>query len=53
MGRVHRLFLFPGAVKQGKMPMKPLATEAKRNALQLQLSPEFLGDWEACVKQQD
>lgn len=52
MGRVHRLHYlrFLGAAKQEKMPVKPLAPEVKRNAPQLRLSPEFLGDWEACFR---
>lgn len=55
MGRVHRLLYlcFLEAAKQEKMPVKPLAPEAKRNALHLQSPPEFLGDWEACVRQQN
>lgn len=45
MGRVHRLcyLRFLGAAKQEKIPMKPPAPDVKRNALQMQLSPEFLG----------
>lgn len=49
MGRAHtlRYIHFLGDAKQEKMPVKPLAPEAKRNALQTQSSPEFLGNQEA------